>query len=104
MDKVCMFIYKVSRPFKVVKEMHLSTIQALINVCSKTRSLVANLSTSIGMCSFSKTSFIISTSKNLFDHLSPYRQHNQGLPKPWAPHPTFGVGYGGFYGGAGASC
>jgi len=55
------------------------------------------------MCSFSKNSFIISTSKKLFDHLSPCRQHNQGLPKPWAPHPRFGVGYGGFYGGAGAS-
>jgi hypothetical protein len=70
----------------------------------KTGSLVANLSTSIGMCSFSKNSFIIFTSNFLFDHLSPYRQHNQGLPKPWAPHPSFGVGYGGFYQGVGTSC
>jgi hypothetical protein len=43
MDKACMSIYKVSRPFKAIKEMHLSTIQALIDVCSKIGSFVANL-------------------------------------------------------------
>ncbi len=70
-----MSISKAGIPFKVAKEMHPSIIQALINVCSKTRSSIMDLSASIGMCSFSKNSFIISTSIFLYNHLSPYRQH-----------------------------
>jgi hypothetical protein len=89
-DKVSMSISKASRPFKVPKEMYPSTIQALINVCSKIKSFVADLSTSTHICYFSK---------KLSYHISPYRQHSQGLSKPWAPHPSFGVRYGGFYKG-----
>jgi hypothetical protein len=96
-----MFISKAGRPPKVAKEMHPSIIHALIDVCSKTRSSIMDLSASTGMCSFSKNSFIISTSNFLYNHISP--QHYQGLPKPWAPHPGFGVGYGSFYASVGAS-
>jgi hypothetical protein len=53
-----MFISKVGRPSKAAKEMHLAIIQALINVCSKTRSFVADLFISIGMCLSSKNSFL----------------------------------------------
>jgi hypothetical protein len=60
-----------------------------------------DLSTSTCMYSSLKNSFIISASNFLFNHLSPCRQHCQGLPKPWAPHPSFEDGYGGFYGGVG---
>jgi hypothetical protein len=103
MDKVSMFIFKVGRPFKGAKEMHPSIVQALINVCSKTWSFVANLFASTNTCSFFKNSFTISTSKKLSNHFSPCRQHSQDLPKPWVPHPNFGIGYGGFYGGVGVS-
>ncbi len=98
-ERASMFISKANKLFKATKKMHLSIFQALINVCSKTRSFVVNLSPSTSMCSFSKNSFTIFASKILFDHLSPYKQHNQGLPKPWAPHHGFGVGYRGFYKG-----
>jgi hypothetical protein len=87
-----------------MKKMYLVIIQALINVCSKIRSFVVDLSTSTGMCPSSKNSFSIFASKFLSNHLSPCEQHYQGLPKPWAPHPIFGVGYGGFYESVGAYC
>jgi hypothetical protein len=88
----------------VVKEMHPFIVQALINICSKIGSFVVDLFTSTNMClTFSKKSFTISTSKNLSNHLSPYRQHSQGLPKPWVPHPSFGIRHGGFYKGVGVS-
>jgi hypothetical protein len=84
MDRASMSISKVGRPFKAIKEMHFATIHALIDVCSKTRSFVADLSTSTSMC-FSKNPFSIFTSKIVSNHLPPYRQHCQGLPKPWVP-------------------
>jgi sensor histidine kinase YesM len=93
MDKVAMSISKANRLFRVAKEMHPPTILALIDVYSKTRSFVADLSTSTCLCSFSKISFIIPTSKKLSNHLSPYKS------KPWAPHPSFGIRYEGFYEG-----
>jgi len=71
MDKTSMSISKASRPFRVAKEMHPPTILALIDVYSKTKSFVADLSTSTCMCSFSKISFTIPTSKKNSDHLSP---------------------------------
>jgi len=95
-----MFISKARKPFRATKEMHLATIQALINVYSKIRSFVVDLSTFTNMCPSSKNSFIIFASKKLSNHLSPCRQHCQGLPKPWVAHPSFGVGYGAFYRGA----
>jgi hypothetical protein len=82
MDRASMFIFKAGRPFKVAKEMHLAIVHALIDVCSKIKSFVANLSTSTSMCFSSRNSFIISASKFLFDHFSPCRKHYQGLPKP----------------------
>jgi hypothetical protein len=84
MDKAFMSISKVGKPFKVVKEMHLTIIQALINFYFKIGSYVVNLFASTSTCSSSKNSFTIFSSKNLFDHLSPCRQHCQGMPKPWA--------------------
>ncbi len=95
---------RLIRPFRAAKEMHLATVHALINVFSKIESSIADLSTSISMCFSSKNSFIISASKFLSNHFSPCRQHSQGLPKPWVAHPSFGVRYGGFYGGAGTFC
>jgi hypothetical protein len=81
--------------------MHLTTIQALIDVYYETRSSIVDLSTSTNMYPFSKKSFTIYASIFLSNHLSPCRQHNQGLPKPWVPHPNLGIGYGGFYEGVG---
>jgi len=52
-----MSISKVNRPFRVAKEMHLATIQALIDIYSKTRSYVANLSTTSCMCLLQKIHF-----------------------------------------------
>ncbi len=98
-----MSISKASKPFRTVKEMYPYIVQALIDVYSKIRSFVVDLFTSACMCSFSKNSFTIFASNNLSNHLSPCKQHSQGLPKPWVPHPGFGVGYGGFYPGARAS-
>jgi hypothetical protein len=43
MDRVSMSISKVDRPFMATKEMHPSTIQALINVCSKIGSFIMDL-------------------------------------------------------------
>jgi hypothetical protein len=51
-----MFISKANRPFRATKEMHLSTIHALIYVCSKTRYFVTDLFTS--MCKFLLKNFI----------------------------------------------
>jgi hypothetical protein len=79
MDKASMFVSKADKPFEAIKEMHPSTIQALINVCSKIGSSIMDLFASTNMCS-SKTSFTIFESKNLFDHFSPYKQHCQSLP------------------------
>jgi hypothetical protein len=74
----------------------------MIDVCSKKGSFVMDLSASTSMYSFSRNSFTISSSKKHFGHLSPYKQHSQALPKPWAPHLGFVVKYGGFCGGVGA--
>jgi hypothetical protein len=98
-----MLISKVGKPFKVTKEMHLATIQTLIGIYSKTWSFVVDLFTSIDMCFSSNNSFLTSVSNIVSNHLSPCKQHFQGLPKPWAPHPSLGVGYGGIHGGAGTS-
>jgi hypothetical protein len=56
------------------KEMHLVTIQALIDVYSKIRSSVADLSTYTSMCLSSKDYFSISTSNIVSNHLSPCTQ------------------------------
>jgi hypothetical protein len=72
-DRAFMSISKVGEPFRVAKEMHPSTVQALIDVYSKTRSSIADLSTSTVMCYFSKNSFTIFASKNFSNHLSPYK-------------------------------
>jgi hypothetical protein len=82
MDRASMFISKAGKPFKVAKEMHLVIVQALIDVCSKIKSFIADLFASTSMCFSSKKSFTISASKFLFDHFSPCRKHYQGLPKP----------------------
>ncbi len=58
MDRAFMFISKVDKPFKAANGLHHATIQALINVCSKTQSSVVDFA-SIGMCFSSKNSFII---------------------------------------------
>jgi hypothetical protein len=71
MDRASMSISTADRPFRAAKEMHPFTIQDLIDVCSKTKSFVADLSASIGMCSFSKKSFTIFASKFVSNHLSP---------------------------------
>ncbi len=63
MDKASMSLSKAGRPFRATKEMHLAIIQALIDVCSKTRSYVADLFTSTCMCFSSKNSFTIFASK-----------------------------------------
>jgi hypothetical protein len=102
-NRASMSISKASKPFGATKEMRHVIVHALINVCSKIGSFITDLSTSTSMCYSLKNSFIISTSKNLSDHLSPCKQHCQDLAKPWAPHPSFEDKYGGFYGGARAS-
>jgi hypothetical protein len=81
--------------------MHLAIVQALIDIYSKTGSSVTDLSTSTGMCLSLKNSFSIFASKIMSNHLSPCEQHYQGLPKPWAPRPGFGVKFGGFNRSAG---
>jgi hypothetical protein len=43
---------KNGRPFRVAKEIHLVTLQTLIKVCFQLRSLVVDLSTSIGLFIF----------------------------------------------------
>ncbi len=101
-DRASMSISKVRRPFRAAKEIHLVTIQALIDIYSRTRSV--DLSTSLGMCLSSKNPSSISMSNFLSNHLSPYMQHYQGLPKPWVPRLDFGVRYEGFYKSVGASC
>jgi hypothetical protein len=103
-DRASMSISKVRRPFRAAKEMHLVTIQVLIDIYSRTRSYVVDLSTSLGMCLSSKNPSSISMSIFLSNHLSPYMQHCQGLPKPWVPRLGFGVRYEGFYKSVGASC
>jgi hypothetical protein len=60
MDRASMFISKASMPFKATKEMHLVMVHTWIDVCSKTRSFIMNLFTSIGMCLSSRNSFSIS--------------------------------------------
>jgi hypothetical protein len=52
------------------------------------------------MCPSLKNSFSIFASKIMSKHLSPCGQQYQGLPKPWAPHPSFGIKYGSFNRGA----
>jgi len=102
-SRASMSISKVSMPFKALKEIHFVIVQALIDVCSKTTSSIADLSTSTSMCPSSRNSFSIFASNIVSNHLSPCKQHCQGMPKPWAPHLGFGVKYGGFHGGVGAS-
>jgi hypothetical protein len=63
-----------------------------------------DLSTSTSMCLSLKKSFSIFASKIMSNHLSPCGQHYQGLPKLWAPHPGFGVKYGGINRGVGTFC
>ncbi len=75
-DKVSTFISKVNVPFKARKEMHPSNFQALIDVCSKIGSSIADLSVFTSMCSFFKKSFTIFTSKKFSNHFSPCKQHN----------------------------
>jgi hypothetical protein len=65
MDRAFMCISKVDKPFKAANGLHHATIQALIDVCSKTQSSVVDFSASIGICFSSKNSFIIFAS-NLF--------------------------------------
>ncbi len=57
MDRAYMSISKVGKPFKVVKEMHIVTVQALINIYSKNASYVADLFISTGMCPSSRNVF-----------------------------------------------
>jgi hypothetical protein len=74
-----MSISKVGKPFRAAKEMLFVTIQTLIDVCSKTGSSIADLFASTGMCPSSRNSFSIFASNIVSNHLSPCRQHYQGL-------------------------
>ncbi len=49
-DRAFMFISKANNPFGTTKEMHHVIVHALINVCSKIGSSIADLSTSTSMC------------------------------------------------------
>jgi len=98
-----MSISKAGKPFRAVKEMHFVIVQALIDVYSKIGYFIADLFAPIGMCPSSRNSFSIFASNIVSNHLSPCKQHCQGLPKPWAPHLGFGIRYGGFHGGVGTS-
>jgi len=57
MDRAYMSLSKVGKPFKAVKEMHIVTVQALINIYSKNASYVADLFISTGMCLSSRNVF-----------------------------------------------
>jgi hypothetical protein len=74
MDKASMFISKVGRPFKVIKEMHLALYRLWPMFASREDLFVADLSTSTSMCYSLKNSFIIFTSNFFSNHLSPCRQ------------------------------
>jgi hypothetical protein len=57
MDRAFMSLSKAGGPFRAANEMHLVTVRTLINVYSKTRSYVADLFISIGMCPSSRIVF-----------------------------------------------
>jgi hypothetical protein len=53
-SRASMSISKVDMPFKVAKEVHFVIVQALIDVCSKIKSSIADLFTSTSMCPSSR--------------------------------------------------
>jgi hypothetical protein len=94
-NKSSMIKSKTRRLFWVAKEVHLVILQALIEVCSPSGSLVVDLSVSIGLFPFlSKIPFYSLYSRSNFKWHFPCKKQHKSMLDPRSPNTSLGAGCG----------